>query len=295
MTTRLSLSSALRTKGDERRLLQRQEVVANPGAGVGLVGELVGVAVGLRPRDVVAVPRVHLDPAGLRRPVEPEGDEKFVQQAGMVIVAGILGIELPVAADPLAIVAEHPDRPDEEAPQLRQDRRAEVVLERLGILGQCAEQRAVDVADPQRAQPVPAHLKARVEPAFAPDAAAERDRRQRPVEPIAPLVIDADMLAGVAGKLSADQRAAMRTAVDERLHRARFVAIEDDRRLADPGRPEVPRFGNFAVEAEIAPHRPAKDPLLLAGVDLGIVIKAVGHPAVIERRPNRSGHHRHIQ
>lgn len=99
----VELVVALRTEGDERRLLQRQEVVAHPGAGVSLMRELVGVAVGLRQGDVVAVPRIHLDPAGLRRPVEPEGDEKFVQQAGMVVVAGILGIELPVAADPLAM------------------------------------------------------------------------------------------------------------------------------------------------------------------------------------------------
>src|SRR6516225_2226982 len=105
----------------------------------------------------------------------------------MVVVAGILGIELPIPPDPLAIVAEYPDRPVEEAAQLRQDRRAEVVFERLGIVGQGAEDRAVDDADPQRAQPMPAHLKARVEAAFAPDAAAERDRCQRAVEPIAPL------------------------------------------------------------------------------------------------------------
>ena len=65
----------------------------------------------------------------------------------MVIVAGVLGIELPVAADTLAIVAEYLDRPVEQPPQLSQDRRAEIVFKRLGILGQCAEQRAVDSAD----------------------------------------------------------------------------------------------------------------------------------------------------
>src|SRR5207248_3647609 len=78
----IELVVALRAEGDERRLLQRQEVVAHPGTGVSLMRELVGVAVGLGPGDVVAMARVHLDPAGLRRPVEPESDEKFVQQTG---------------------------------------------------------------------------------------------------------------------------------------------------------------------------------------------------------------------
>src|SRR5205807_3689778 len=63
---------------------------------------------------------------------------------------------------------------------------------------------------------------------------------------------------------------------------------------ADPGRAKIARLGDLAVEAEIAPHRPTKNPLLFTGIYFGVVIKAVGHPAVIERGPNRSGHHRHI-
>ncbi len=103
------------------------------------MSEFVGVALGFRPGNVVAMACVHLDATHLRRPVEPEGDKKLVQQAGMVIVASIFGIKLPISADSLAIVAEHPDRPVEEAPQLRQDRRPEIIFERLGILVECAE------------------------------------------------------------------------------------------------------------------------------------------------------------
>src|SRR3984893_7274676 len=255
------------------------------------MGELVGVALGLRPGEVVPVAGVHLDPADLGRPVEPKGDEKLVQQAGMIIVAGILGIELPVPSYPLTIVSRHPDRPVEQASQLRQDRCPEIFLERLGILGERAEQRPVDVADPQRAQTVGSHVEAIVEPALAPDAAAKRDRRQAAVEPVAPLVIDADMLFGVAGELAPHQRAAMGAAVDKGLHRPRLVPVEDDRGLADIARPEIPRVGDFGIETEKAPDGPAEDPLLLTRIDLGIVIEAVGHPAVIERRPNRSGYH----
>jgi hypothetical protein len=137
-------------------------------------------------------------------------------------------------------------------------------------------------------QTVRRHVKARIEPALAADAAAERDRAQRAVEPIAPLMINADVLLGVAGKLAPHQRTAMGTAVDKGLDRTRLVAIEDDRRLADIGRPEISRVGDFAIEAEKAPDRPAKDPLLLARIDFNIVIEAVRHSAVIELRPNRS-------
>ena len=59
-----------------------------------------------------------------------------------------------------------------------------------------------------------------VEPALASDAAAERDRRQAAVEPVAPLVIEADVMRGVAGELAPHQRPAMGAAVDEGLDRA---------------------------------------------------------------------------
>src|SRR6202008_4010260 len=108
------------------------------------------------------------------------------------------------------------------------------------------------------------------------------------VEPVAPLMVDADVLLGIAGKLAAHHCAAMRAPVDEGLDLTRPVAIEDNRRFANPGRPEIARIGDLAVEAEKAPHRSAKYLFLFAGVDLGVVVEAVGHSAVIERRPDRS-------
>ena len=183
----------------------------------------------------------------------------------MVIVAGILGIELPVAADALAVVAEHRHRPVEQAAQLRQDRRAEIVFERLGIIGECAEQRAVDRVDPQRAQAVRRHVEARVEPALAADAAAERyrlsgcrrgrstiDDRCRCARPALPDISRRTM------------RAAMGAAVDESVDRAVCVAVDDDRGVADIGRAEIAGVGDLGLEPEKIPDRPAKDPLLLA-------------------------------
>ncbi len=167
----------------------------------------------------------------------------------------------------------------------------EKILERLGVLGEGAENRAADSADPQRAQAVRTHVEARVEPALAADAAAERDRVEPPVEPVAPLVIDADVLARIAGKLAPHQRAAMGAAVDKGADGAVVVAVEDDRGLADRGGAKIAGVGDLGVEPEVIPHRPLKDPLLLALVDLGVMVEAVRHPAVVERRPDLVGHH----
>ena len=145
-----------------------------------------------------------------------------------------------------------------------------------------------------RPQPVLAHVELRPHAALAADAAAERDRRQLAVEPIAPLVIDADVLAGIARLLAPHQRAAMGAAVDEGLDLAVLVAVDDDRRVADPGGAEITGIGDLGLERQVTPRLPAKDPLLLAGVDVGIMIEPVRHPAVVQRRPDRSVNPVHV-
>ena len=69
----------------------------------------------------------------------------------------------------------------------------------------------------------------------------------------------------------------------------RHFPIEDNRRLADIGRAKIAGVGDLGVEAEIVPYRPLKDLPLLTLVDLGVVVKAVRHPAVVERRPDLVG------
>ena len=135
------------------------------------------------------------------------------------------------------------------------------------------------------------HVEIGVEPALAPDPAAKRDRSQAAVEPVAPLMIDANVLLGVAGQLAPHQRAAMGAAVDKGFDDARPVSIEDNRRFAYPSRAEIAGLGDLGLEPEIIPHRTLEDMALLALVDLGIVVEAVWHPAVVERRPDLIGHH----
>src|SRR5439155_19120512 len=100
----------------------------------------------------------------------------------------------------------------------------------------------------QLAQPVRGHVEARVEPALAADAAAERDRFQPAVEPVAPLVIEAGVLAGVARQFAPHLRAAMGAAVDEGMDRARGVAVDDDRRVADPTRAKIAAVRDLGFE-----------------------------------------------
>src|SRR4051812_19823657 len=216
-----------------------------------------------------------------------------MQQAGMVIVPRVLGVELPVGADALPRVAEHRYRFVQDTFDLADNRRAEIVLKRLGVLRQGAEDRAVDAFEPQSPQSVAVHIEGRVEPALAAHPAAERDRRQAAVEPVAPLVVDAHMLGRVAGHLAPHQRAAMGAPVDEGLDFAIAVAVDNDRCIADPGGTKVAGIGDFRVEDQIAPCRAAEDRLLLAGVKLRVVIKPVRNPAVVVPRPDRGIDHYH--
>src|SRR5665213_501245 len=84
----------------------------------------------------------------------------------------------------------------------------------------------------------------------------------------------------------------MGATIDERMDLAVFVAIDDDRRLADISRAEIAGVWDLDIEREQIPRPPAKDPLLLLLVQFGIVIEAIRHPAVIQRRPDIGSHHR---
>ena len=102
------------------------------------------------------------------------------------------------------------------------------------------------------------------------DALAERRREQVAREVVDPLVVRAHQLVGVTARRAAERDAAMRAAVQERAHRAIGLAHDDDGLLADPGRHEVARSRDLALERDVAPERPAEDALLLARVQLRV-------------------------
>src|SRR5438034_11249134 len=102
-------------------------------------------------------------------------------------------------------------------------------------------------------QPVRRHVEAGIEPTLAADAATERYRIEAAVEPVTPLVIDAGVLGGIARRFTPHQRPAVSAAIDKGVDRAAGVAVDDDRRVADLGRAEIPVFRGVRPAGEAMP------------------------------------------
>src|ERR1700690_1108917 len=85
----------------------------------------------------------------------------------------------------------------------------------------------------------------------------------------------------------------MGAAVDKGMHHARLIAIDDDRGLTEIGGAKIAWARDLDIEREKVPCLAAKDAVLLFLIELGIVIKPIRHPAIIEGGPDRSGCHRH--
>ena len=145
------------------------------------------------------------------------------------------------------------------------DRLAEVVFDRRGGVRQRAEHQAAERGGAQLARADGAHVEILRHAALAVHAVAERDRHQVAAQVVAPGVIDAGEILGRAAVVQADQRAAMRAAVLERVHRAVLAAHDDHRHLAHEGGAEVAGVGDVHFQAQEIPHRlPGKCALALA-------------------------------
>jgi hypothetical protein len=108
---------------------------------------------------------------------------------------------------------------------------------------------------------------------------------------VGPVVIDADEALGLAARLHADQRAAVRAAVLPGVQRAAGVAGDDDRHVADERGDEAPGLGKLGLQAQIIPGRAAPDLLLFLPVDRLVLVdpvrnagRALGRPASLEHR-----------
>ena len=84
----------------------------------------------------------------------------------------------------------------------------------------------------------------------------------------------------------------MGAAVDKSMHDTRLIAIDDDGGLAKIGGAKIARTSDLGIEREKAPGLAAKDMILFLLIELGIVIKPIRYPAIIERGPDCSGRHR---
>ena len=204
----------------------------------------------------------------------------------MIGVAGVLGIELPVAVHELTLVAKHAQWLGADARNARHHHRPEVVAERRAVSGESREHQAVQDLDAQAREIMLRRVKVRWHPAAPTDAAAKRHTEQTPAQVIGPLMIDAGQSRLIATQFATHQRAAMGAAIFDDLQIAFAIASQDDRYRADIGGLEVTDCGHLDGETDEAPHRAAKDALLLAFEPGLFSEQAVGHGAAVgEARP----------
>src|SRR3954463_3668600 len=105
-------------------------------------------------------------------------------------------------------------------------------------------------------------LRIRRHAALAGDAFAKRDVQQVAGVVVGPVVVDAREALGLAARLHADQRAAVRAAVLEGMDPAGGVARHDHRHLAEEGGDEALRLRDLGPRAEKAPRGGGKKTLL---------------------------------
>src|SRR6185437_12820955 len=122
--------------------------------------------------------------------------------------------------------------------------------------------------------------------ALALDAVLEGDALEIALPVVAPGVIDAGEVLGVAAALQRDQRTAMSAAIFERIELAVGVAGYDHRGVADEGVDEVANVFHLDRQAEIVPARALEDALLLGGIDVAVLENPEGHAGHAVARPD---------
>ena len=157
----------------------------------------------------------------LRQPVDAEGGEEHVQQAGVIGVLDVLEIELPVVRQRLRETADHHDRLVQHALDPAGDLVAEIFLDRRHVLGRAAEHQAGEHRDAQLARAVVGAAERLRHAALAGDAVLEGDRVEVAFQVVVPGVIDAGEVARIAAAIERDQRPAVRAAVLECVDLAR--------------------------------------------------------------------------
>ncbi len=113
--------------------------------------------------------------------------------------------------------------------------------------------------------------------AFAAHAMPERDALQTSGEIVAPRMVDAGQRLGVAPLLQAHQCPFMGATIDHRMDRTVLIAGHHDRRFANSRETPITGIGNFDVQTEEIPDRPAEQALLLLRIDRGIREDAERH------------------
>ncbi len=231
--------------------------------------------------------RADLDAAAHVGTHHAEGVVKHVQQAGVIGVLVVLGVELPIVGQNLAVIAQHLQRLDEDSVDVCEQLVAEIAVERRRLVAEGPENHSAIGLDAQPLQVMTAVVEIGTDAALAAHATAERNALQLAVEVIDPVVIDAVEFADVAVRLEAKHRALMRTAIKHRADAAVLLADRDHRRIAHVGGLVISAIRNFRFEAEEIPSRSLEQPLLLERVQIRVGVNLIRHPHRIFVGPNK--------
>ena len=236
-----------------------------------------------------------LDPAIHRQPVYPRRGEEQMEQARVVGIANVLHVELPVIRHRLRVGAEDHHVAPDDAVDIGAHLGAEILLKRRRRLRQGHEYQPAIDRHAERREAVGRQVEIGRHAALAAGALLEGDRGQTARKIVGPVVVDAGQPPiGPSGLVDADQIAAMDAAIDHRVDAAVRVADGEDRRVADPRAPVVAGFGDFLLQHDEMPDRPAEYPGLFRLVDIGVRIDPVGDPAHPLRGPFQHRVDRHL-
>ena len=189
----------------------------------------------------------------------------------MVRVLHVLDVELPVVRQHLHEAPEHLDGLVHHAQEAPVDLRAEIVVERRRPVGQAREDEATERGGAELSRPVLGLAEGLGHAAQATDALLEGDAEEVAPQVVAPRVIDALEVLGVAPIVEGDQRSAVRAPVLEGVDLAVLAADHDDRHLAHERGPVVARPLDVHLEAHVVPGRPLEDAAQL-GLVVGLVL-----------------------
>src|SRR5215510_13734592 len=147
-----------------------------------------------------------------------------MQQARVISVTGILGIQLPVCLNKLTGVPENANRAIEDPIQPRSLRGTQIVFQRLDLGGERGKDEPIVGGNLELAQRDSRRIEIGGIPAFAFDPSAKRHSDQIPAQIITPLVIDTHMAGTVAAHFPADESPAVCAAIDKGMKSSIFVA-----------------------------------------------------------------------
>src|SRR5215813_8191805 len=162
-----------------------------------------------------------------------------MQEARVVRVPGVFGVQLPVRTDELAPITEDADRTVEDTIEPRSLCWTKICFDRLDLVVKGGEHDAVVRRDSQFGERDFCGIKICGIASLTFDAATEGHADQIAAEIVTPLMVDADVGSAIAAHLPANERAAVRAAIHERMQLALAISGHHDWRVANESRFEV--------------------------------------------------------